>query len=108
VDGTPRTNTARLDVDGSLDLTYNPGNRTRGIVRDAIVQPDQKIVVAGSDFMVTRLNSDGSADTSFHNPTDLGGVSAIALQSDAKIVVGGTFSRIQNESRNGLARLNSD
>ncbi|HZH35401.1 MAG TPA: LamG-like jellyroll fold domain-containing protein, partial [Pyrinomonadaceae bacterium] len=89
-----------------------------------VIQPDGKIVVAGSggggtgttDFVVARYNQDGSFDTTFgtggkvQTPIGNGGdfANAVALQSDGKIVAAGyTFL---NSSGDGfaLARYNQD
>lgn len=64
----------RYNSDGSLDSHFgNAGLAQIGLLGDSAaqaiaVQPDGKIVVAGStmgDFSVARLNLDGSLDTSF-------------------------------------------
>ena len=101
---------ARLHPDGSLDASFDPGGTdgpgkkifgygTFDIANAVLVQPDGKIVVAGTgnnNFAVTRLNPDGSFDTSFDGDgtagADFGGADyglAAALQSDGKIVVAG-------------------
>jgi uncharacterized delta-60 repeat protein len=100
---------ARLNTDGSLDASFDPGGtdgpgkRTFGgeDANAVLVAPDGKIVLAGSggpniDFVVTRLNPDGSFDTSFDGDGTLGidfgskdhGRGA-ALQPDGKVVVAG-------------------
>ena len=66
---------ARYKSDGSLDSSFsNDGMLTlsigayRFIATDVIVQPDGKILVAGSSsglLSLVRLNSDGTLDTSF-------------------------------------------
>ena len=101
---------ARFNPDGSLDASFDqggtdgPGKKIFGsdsfdIANAVLVQPDGKIVVVGTgnnNFAVTRLNPDGSFDTSFDGDgtagADFGGAdygSAAALQSDGKIVVAG-------------------
>jgi hypothetical protein len=37
-----------------------------------------------------------------------GGVLAVSIQEDNKILIGGSFSSVQGEPRNGMARLNAD
>lgn len=69
---------ARYNTDGSIDSTFGtdgigvltmPGRSETGF--DIFVQPDDKILVAGSsegnytNFAVCRFNSDGSVDSSF-------------------------------------------
>ena len=58
---------------------------------------------------IARLNSNGDLDPSFNAGTGVDGVVyALALQSDAKILLGGAFSRADSRSRNGIARFNVD
>jgi uncharacterized delta-60 repeat protein len=110
---------AALAASGALDasfgtggrLTVNPGGDFGGFNAVAI-QPDGKIVLAGwasagpdTEMAITRLNADGSPDTTFGtggttlinysgNPGlpvfDI--ASAVALQADGKIVVAGQTS----------------
>src|SRR5580765_6423284 len=42
------------------------------------------------------------------NPSADGSVSALAVQVDGKIVVGGAFVTLSGQARNGAARLNAD
>jgi hypothetical protein len=51
-----------------------------------------------------RLNANGSVDASF-NPAPNGSVTAVALQPDGRLMVGGSFSNIGGISRTGIARL---
>ena len=74
---TTRNHIGRLNADGSLDTSFNPG--ANGAVYAVAVQPDGKILVGG-DFTtlggggtgttprnhIGRLNADGSLDTSFN------------------------------------------
>ncbi len=93
---------------GDLDLTFDAGaivnsNSSVIIVSAVVVQPDGKILIGGAFTsvggtarnLVARLNADGSLDSSFNSPVqanaNLGSVSAIALQPDGKILVGGHF-----------------
>jgi uncharacterized delta-60 repeat protein len=75
ISGVPRNGIARLNVDGSIDLTFNPDDGANGIVRSIDVLTDGRIIVGG-DFtefnhnsynrVIARLNGDGSVDTSFN------------------------------------------
>lgn len=77
--GVERHNVARLNGDGSLDLTFNPNDAIRSfLVRAIAVQSDGKVVLGGfvqsdaggvTSGQVARLNTDGSADVGFHSPT---------------------------------------
>jgi uncharacterized delta-60 repeat protein/CSLREA domain-containing protein len=112
--GTSRFRLARLNSDGTLDSTF--GGVPDDAVRAIVVQPDGKIIIAGDFFLyngiscnrIARLNSDGSFDFSFS--TGLGsnaGVTALALQPDGKILVGGGFTNFGSASNTRLVRLES-
>ena len=111
---------ARLNANGSVDESFGPGGRRTidyGSVDralDVLVQPDGKIVLAGegglnNNFVVTRLNPNGSYDSDFGgggtSGFDFGGIDegyAAALQANGKIVVAGTTSA---GNRAAVARL---
>ncbi len=116
--GTSRSHIARLNSDGTLDTTFDPGTGMNGHVSGIHVLADSKIIAIGSfsEFNgdsrpgIVKLNSDGTLDTSFNPGT--GAASAIvicsAIQNDGKIVIGGEFSTFNNTARNRIARLNAD
>jgi uncharacterized delta-60 repeat protein len=116
VQGTLRNRIARVLADGSLDAAFNPN--LSNAVNALALQPDGKILVGGSFTTVggvtrnriARLNTDGTLDTAFGTTT--GGanntVSAIAVQPDGKIVIGGAFTTVNGVVRNRIARLNTD
>ncbi len=81
------------------------------------IQNDGKILIGG-DFLsfngitahrIARLNIDGTLDPTFISGIgfDLK-VSAIAMQSDGKIIIGGNFTLYNGTSRKRIARLNTD
>jgi uncharacterized delta-60 repeat protein len=121
VAGQSRWNLARLNPDGTLDPTFNPGAQTpsgQSEVYSLALQADGKILVGGSFALLGgvpcgnlgRLNADGSVDTSF-NPDVTGyydSVSALAVQADDKILVAGSFWRIGSVLTTNFARLNQD
>jgi uncharacterized delta-60 repeat protein len=49
VNGTNRNNIARLDANGSLDSSFDPGTGADGIVRSIVLQPDGKVLI-GDEF----------------------------------------------------------
>ena len=124
-----RFNIARVNTDGSVDTSFDP--EANGPVLAVAVQSNGKILIGGSFTTLqpngagnpvavpylTRINSDGSLDRTF-NPTPGGAyggkVTAITLQSNGQILVGGYFTTMQPNgaaSANSvpyLARLNSD
>jgi uncharacterized delta-60 repeat protein len=119
-----RPGLARLNADGTLDTTFDPGAGPNGLVRSFAVQPDGKILIGGEfDFVgssarskIARLNADGSLDASFVVGTGLTGaglltpitVYSLAIQSDGKVLLGGAFTAYNNIPARCLARLNTD
>jgi uncharacterized delta-60 repeat protein len=116
-DGVVRARIARLNADGSLDTSFDPGSGADGAVRSVVVQADGKVLIGGEFATVddterngiARLNADGSVDTSFDPGS---GASAlvydVAVQSDGKVLVGGGFTTFDGLPRNCIARLNAD
>ena len=118
--GQSRNGLARLSPDGSLDATFDPGG---GSVYALAVQADGKVVVGGFFGVLAgqvragigRINSDGTLDTTF-NPgagaNIFGGFTALAVQADGRILVGGNFQYSVPFPGgllvNYLGRLNSD
>ncbi|MAX82308.1 MAG: hypothetical protein CL843_19290 [Crocinitomicaceae bacterium] len=113
---------ARLNTDGSYDFSFNPATGLNSTVSDIAIQPDRKIILGG-DFTtynnerahkIIRLNEDGSRDTTFqplgnsfiNKTTDY--ILSLAIQPDGKILVGGQFETFENDTVNGIVRLNSD
>jgi len=83
---------------GDLDPSFGSGGKVEsaslgGVVNDAVVQSDGKILVVGGTL--ARLNADGSPDTSFgvgglaDGGTGTASGNAIGLQADGKIVIVG-------------------
>jgi len=89
--GQTRNYLGRLNADGSLDASFNPG--ANHYVESLAVQADGKIVVVGSGGLLRRLNADGTLDTGF-NPEASSSVFSQALQLDGKILLGGTFTSL--------------
>jgi uncharacterized delta-60 repeat protein len=113
-----------LGAAGDLDPGFD-GDGTRTIdlggfesARDVVIQPDGKLVVAGTaaeSAVVLRLNPDGSLDPGFEvdglSGIDAGGVEvaeALALQPDGKVVVAGSKTAVGGTSEVLVARLNAD
>ncbi len=116
--GTNRNGIARLNTNGSLDLTFNVGAgfNVNSWGRSLLVQTNNQILVTGwftsydnqSYNRMVRLNPNGSADTGF-NPY-FGDLTAIynALQlADGEYVVVGD-SQNTNLFRQNMARLKTD
>ncbi|MFL6213966.1 MAG: hypothetical protein ACJ74J_08745 [Blastocatellia bacterium] len=115
---------SRYNPDGSFDTSFN-GNGlvsipfTLGYRAAALaVQPDGRIIIGGgSPFTLLRYNANGTPDSGFGNggvatanfPAAFSSITALALQSDGRIVGAG----LTGASANGpfdfaLARFNSD
>jgi uncharacterized delta-60 repeat protein len=115
VNGVSRPRVARLNLDGSVDLTFDPGTGPDGTVRAITLQPDGKVLIGGAFTNVNgtargrlaRLGSDGSLDTVFLNGIEGGNgdVTAIALQFDGQIIVVGEFTAFNGVTRNRITRL---
>src|SRR5437899_1708420 len=115
--GQSRNYIGRLNADGTLDTSFNPG---AGVVPypdvySLAAQADGKILVGGvyatlggqSRNNIGRLNADGTLDTSF-NPGANNSVYSLAAQADGKILLGGLFTTLGGQSRNNIGRLNAD
>jgi len=116
VSGNNINRVVRLNSDGSIDTSFSLGqgstNGSIAEIRSLEIQPNGRILVGGNFSTyngitkngVVRLNTDGTIDNTFNMPPIDGFVryvDAIAIQSDAKILVG-----ISGGAR--LHRLNTD
>lgn len=115
------TRILRLNSDGTRDTAFsgNLGTAANSFVNAIAVQSDGMIIVGGlftswsgtTVNRIVRLNSNGTRDTVF--TTNLGtglngGVNTIAIQSDGRILVGGTFTSLNGATANAILRLNSN
>jgi len=110
---------------GSLDLAYNPN--VIGTVYSIAAQPDGKVLLGSTTFtnyfdfgqgVVTRLNADGTSEAGqnlnldgllpYDSDSNPPGILTTAVQSDGKILVGGTFTAFRATPRKNLARFNAD
>jgi uncharacterized delta-60 repeat protein len=114
INGIPRNSVARLNADGTPDITFDPGIGANGPVNAVALDQDKKILIAGtfSSFnganrpSIVRLNSDGSLDDSFNSGEGADGpVYSLALQGDGNIFVAGDFLTIKGQPRGYVARL---
>lgn len=98
INGVKRSAIARLNADGSLDMTFSSLLGIFGDVFSIGIQTDGKIIIGGifsgdSNFPaygVARLNSDGSfnsflIDSNYFNT----GIYAVEVSADNKILIGG-------------------
>jgi uncharacterized delta-60 repeat protein len=125
---------ARYNSNGTLDQSFGNGGsfkthfdgmfNTGSRANAAVLQPDGKLVVAGSykteavsrQFALARYNSNGSLDTTFGSggmlTTSFGSSNAfafgVALQPDGKIVAVGDYLTGHHNNDFALARYNAN
>ena len=112
--GVPRNRIARLNADGSLDTSFNPGTGANNAIQAIALLHDGKIIIGGlfTTFngiiknRIARLTTDGSPDNSFSTGTgaDLG-IHSIAVRPDGKILIGGLFTMYNGAETGFLAQL---
>jgi len=122
--GSSVNNIIRINADGTRDTSFNIGNGFNAFVQEVFIEPTtQKTIVMGNfttysgsssnTTRLTRLNTNGTRDTSFITGTGLDSVSGfppnhISIESDGKIYVGGTFTTYNGTIVNRFVRLNDD
>lgn len=115
--GTSKVRIARLNTNGTLDNTFNPGTSADGIIRSIAIQSDDKIIIVGSfnNFNgtarnnIARLNADGSLDTGYDPGTGTNAlIYTVKLQSDGKALIGGLFTTYNGTARACIARVNTN
>jgi len=117
VNGVSRGRLARLTASGALDLEFSPATGANAEVVTILVQPDNKIVVAG-DFTafsgqprsrIVRLQASGELDPGFSSQAAANNaILSLGIEADGKLVLGGAFTEVNGAVRNRLARLRSD
>jgi uncharacterized delta-60 repeat protein len=105
----------RLNADGTKDFGFNLGTSFNGKIYASVIQPDGKIIVAGTFTTydgipvgrLVRLNVDGSRDSSFDTTigANSGTIYGLALQTDGKLVAVGSFTKYNESTVNRIARI---
>ena len=123
--GVPRSNIARLNADGTLDMGFDP--KASSTVDSVAVQADGKVLLGGlfttlqpngavaatARQYIARVNANGTLDTGF-DPRANSPVYSVAVQADGKVLLGGWFTALQPNgagaatARNRIARVNAD
>lgn len=106
----------RLLPDGSLDKEFQKAlpvfPEVYPYTYSIAVQDDGKILVAGNSITrtnsVVRLNEDGSLDESFFVSLTEGNAFSMIMDSQNRILIGGTFNTCNGEPAYKIARLLSD
>ncbi len=122
-DGVPRANLARLNADGSLDLSFDPGAGANDEIYSMEMQTNGKLLIAGKftqyggsarNYMA-RLNEDGTLDTSYDPASGVTGLAPnnaimnTVTLSNGDVLVAGIFrSDVGNSPKNGLVKLLAD
>jgi uncharacterized delta-60 repeat protein len=96
----------RLNSDGTDDSTFQL--TAPNSVKEVIVLPDGKILV-NARAAINRYLTNGASDPVFQAPlVTSGAIDRFTTQPDGKIILAGTFGRVNGLLRQGLARLNAD
>lgn len=112
--GINRNRIARLNENGTLDTSFDPGKAADGIVYDVIKLSDGGYIIAGSFFNfngtsrnhIVKLTESGTVDNLFDPGTGADNtIARILLQADNKIIIAGAFSAYNGTSRKRIARL---
>ena len=117
VNGIPRAHIARLNTNGVVDVSFNPGSGASDRVTTIAVQPDGKILAGGwfTNFngfarsRLVRLETNGAVDTELqyrHRLQRQGNV--VVVQPDTRILVGGWFNTNNGAVQRKLVRLLSN
>ena len=110
--GQPRDYIGRLNADGTLDTSFDPGANSS--VGSIVVQADGGILVGGwfgtlggePRSRIGRLHADGTLDAEVDPRAD-GSVSSLAVQPDGRILVAGRFATLGGQECNLMGRLNN-
>lgn len=115
----------RLLANGSADGGFLASLDSTNVVRCFLPLPDGRILLGGrlenpetfAAEHVALLKADGSRESaaafapvvvSLGGTTAAGVVNCIALQTDGKLLIAGSFDTVNGQPRNHLARLNAD
>lgn len=119
----PVNGIARLNNDLTLDQSFNPSgaylNGTPVSLQAIAIQPNDRIIVAGEFDVfsgvpakqIARLLENGNPDLSFSSGSGVSwinpnaAITAVAIQNDGRIIIGGRFNKYDGVTRNGIARL---
>jgi uncharacterized delta-60 repeat protein len=117
----PRPGLARLQVDGSLDLTFDPREAFSASAEPAVLsmglRPDGRILVGSEQsgsieathaLVLLGPNGQTAASSRPRLSGESGPVTALAQDADGRILVGGAFTTFNQQPRMHVARLKGD
>lgn len=117
--GTTRNRMARINADGTLDTTFDPGTGPNNTVNGFSVQPDGSVVIAGTftsvagtlKAKVAKLNANGTLDTTFDIGTGFGpgtgpSPTRVLGVENGKTLIAGNFTTVNGVTRNRVVRIN--
>ncbi len=127
LNGVLRSGLARLNPDGSADVSFDPGKGVRladnspANVAAIALQPNGRILIVGNFAIVggvsrqaiARLNADGSLDESFtaevgRSDAFVPNAWSLAVQTDGKVLALGAFPIVSPNGAASIARFNPD
>jgi uncharacterized delta-60 repeat protein len=117
--GISKNNIVRLNIDGSVDNTFNVGTATNRVIKDLVIENDGKMIISGEFTTynginvnkIIRLNPNGTIDSTFSSGSGTNdsrgtgfvynNIQNLYKQNDGKIILGGMFT-----AYNGISALN--
>jgi uncharacterized delta-60 repeat protein len=115
--GSTANRIARINTNGTLDTSFNTGAAFNGNVNTIATGSSNSIYVGGafttysgsSVNRITKINSNGTRDTSFNVGTGFNNtVDFITTDSTGKVYVGGQFTTYSGSSTPYFVRLNTN
>ena len=110
----PRNRLVRLNENGSIDMSFDPGVGPDAAVQKLALQADGKIIVSGlfksyngiTKKGICRINSNGTLDNLFDaGEGSIGNYKSANILSNGKIILTGDFTSFNNVPRNRIAQL---
>ncbi len=117
VNGVPRSRLARVNPDGSVDPSFNPGLGPNRDVFSIVLDNAGRILIGGNFLQyngtarafIARLRNDGTLDPAFNPGTGPSGpVRTLLIDPTDRILIGGEFTSFNGTPRGRIARLGAD
>lgn len=108
------THLPRFNTDGSSDATWTPGSGPDGLLTSVAVQPDGKVIIAGSfsgyngtpRAGLARLSNNGTLDPGFDPGIGpVGTVHELAVEAYGNTLIGGALSSYNSTTIGGITRV---